>query len=429
MYMDAKEACRLCLTADPNLSYIPIADHEDINEVIWSLSLKSDFSDETLHPAHICDQCSLVLKRFLKLKKKALDSEKILFRSTMNLLNAEMSKVECSEENVKTESKVTPSVVDIKEEEDIPNDEEMYIEYIKPEVEVFPCTVCDKSFHTSKLRRGHMLTHTSQTVKCPQCDKYLKEYLMTKHLRNVHTAKDIPCDIEGCPKLFKLKEVMRRHIKSVHEEARTLCTLCGESVRELHYHLQTCNKDNHEQNTCKICNKQLSCKVSLQTHVNIVHGPQMPETCEVCGKQVKQLASHMKLNHSAEVKKNMPCPDQGCGKMFRTKQTATTHYNRMHLEIKEQCRICSEWLKNLPMHLNQVHKQGKKHVCSHCGKIFYKTSDLKVHIERVHEGKRYSCPMCGKTVSKIKEHMRVVHGVSDVDKDSMQSVTAGEGIY
>ena len=39
---------------------------------------------------------------------------------------------------------------------------------------------------------------------------------------------------------------------------------------------------------------------------------------------------------------------------------------------------------------------------------------------------RYICPECGKTVSKIRDHMKAVHGISDVDKDSITTVTVND---
>ena len=48
-----------------------------------------------------------------------------------------------------------------------------------------------------------------------------------------------------------------------------------------------------------------------------------------------------------------------------------------------------------------------------CGKAFSKKCDVRLHVERVHHGRRYICPHCGKTVSKIREHLRVNHHITD----------------
>ena len=119
-----------------------------------------------------------------------------------------------------------------------------------------------------------------------------------------------------------------------------------------------------------------------------------------------------------------PCTSLGCEEMFKSKQIAAKHLKRVHLGQKDQCPICSEWLKNLSSHLVQVHQMGKKHMCDECGKVFYKGHDLKVHIEKVHEGKKHTCPECGKTVAKIKDHMKSIHGVLYTDIRSVQTVNS-----
>ena len=35
---------------------------------------------------------------------------------------------------------------------------------------------------------------------------------------------------------------------------------------------------------------------------------------------------------------------------------------------------------------------------------------------------RYLCPECGKTISKIREHLKTVHNVSNVNMDKIQCV-------
>ena len=91
------------------------------------------------------------------------------------------------------------------------------------------------------------------------------------------------------------------------------------------------------------------------------------------------------------------------------------HYTCAHTDEKEQCGECGQWLKNLYGHMMTVHKMGKKMPCPECDKIFYKSHDLKVHRERIHEGMRYICPECGAHSSKIREHMRSAHSISEVD--------------
>ena len=280
--------------------------------------------------------------------------------------------------------------------------------------EMLICKICGKAFGAPNQLRNHSQTHTYGMVKCPHCvpDKFMRGFALRKHLRNVHQLmKDIPCEYDGCGKMFKQSFTMRHHVKLVHLKDFILCNLCGSSVRNMHYHKQTCNKNNTYENMCKICEKGFSCKVALETHMETIHGGNTTTTCELCGKEVKNMKSHLKHKHADNMTK-ISCEQPDCQALFKSKTAAVKHLKGVHLGEKQQCHICHEWLKNLPSHLQVTHQQGKKHICDDCGKIFFKACDLQVHVDRVHLGtsKRFSCPECGKSVVKIKEHIKSVHG-------------------
>eukprot|EP00092_Neocalanus_flemingeri_P039646 GFUD01043178.1.p1 GENE.GFUD01043178.1~~GFUD01043178.1.p1 ORF type:complete len:464 (+),score=96.46 GFUD01043178.1:115-1506(+) len=458
MFMNQNETCRLCLSSDMYKSYYSLKDHEDIEHLKASLSLESDLSDISAHPSHICDDCNNVTKSFVKLKKLALEHEAFLIRYKQQIQKIgitaalEIARLDIPEGNSDYHPDNLLGMIkgdDIKEdikselEEWEPNDQDyltdqddnltglqrkkvgIFEEIEKNEKNVIwqKCSLCDKSCRTKKLMRSHMLTHNRELVKCPRCvpDRFVK--VLRKHLKNFHTVKDIPCDYEGCGKVFKTKGVLKWHIKTIHMQERSLCSNCGDSVRDIFYHLQTCDKDNIKKLTCNICEKKLACKLTLNMHMENIHGPPTPlVVCHICAKEVKDIKNHMKVNHSKRPEKKICCQSAGCEMMFRTKQEESNHYNRVHLDLKYQCPICLEWMKNVASHVQQVHQQDKKHVCSQCGKSFFKSSDLKVHIERVHQGKRYICPECGKTVSKIRDHMKALHGLSEIDKSAITTI-------
>jgi len=261
------------------------------------------------------------------------------------------------------------------------NDEE-----VKEDIKT--CTVCGKISSNLKNLRSHMKIHTSRIVKCPICipDKFIKEIGLKKHIKACHKPRDIPCDIPGCTKMFKLKEIMHTHIKNVHNGERKLCPHCGADVINLSYHLEKCNRDNLDHVTCKICLKQYASKTILNLHERTIHGlDNTLKECAVCGKTVKDIRSHMKINHSDTTLRTRQCPVEDCKKMFRTKQEVENHINSIHLDIKSQCSICFLWFKNLSDHIGQVHKGGKKYRCGECDKQFSRNFGLKQHVERVHK--------------------------------------------
>ena len=414
--MDNK-GCRLCLSTEDKRSFYPLVNNEFFQHLKASLALMTDLGDTTIQPSFICDECDDLTKRFINLKKLALENETILIKYQQQILETglknaiEIAKADCSKNHSLVKSEIedcsenscaydtfdTEDFLEehfsaFKKEESGENDDSD----LKPtekdlqfhdgsldndaNVVLETCDVCGKTCATKKLLRSHMLVHTSQMVKCPKCipDRFLKEYVLKRHLKNCHKEADVPCEFPGCEKKFKQKEVMQRHIKSVHMLERTLCSRCGEAVLNLSYHLETCNKDNLKNVTCKICNKQFSSKYILGMHERNIHGPGIvPEICSVCGKAVKDMKSHMKLNHSEKNQRTICCEVEGCAGKFRTNQEVRNHHNRVHLDLKSQCNICLQWFKNVPDHIKQVHEQGRKHVCS---QVSIKSNNISIFI-------------------------------------------------
>ena len=55
--------------------------------------------------------------------------------------------------------------------------------------------------------------------------------------------------------------------------------------------------DQKIERTCDVCRKELSSALNLKQHKIAKHGPGAPEVaCPVCGKHVKYLAMHVKVN-------------------------------------------------------------------------------------------------------------------------------------
>ena len=398
MTAEDSEACRLCLSTEMHRSYSFLLHNNNLEHLQAILALQTDLNDNSIKPTHICDDCDTVIKRFLKLKKVASENELFLIKYQQQILTKGLKAVkeiqerksfEFANEDLNIflpgiENKEIDDISTIKKEDfDVTDCTNEDIEARTSEMNrtVFPnqlsqngevdnylkiCSICGKTCRNKHVLKSHMHIHTSQIVKCPKCipDHFLKGNNLKKHLKNCHKEADVPCEFPGCEKMFKSRDVMLRHIKSVHMLERSICPNCGTAVLNMAYHLETCNVDNLDNVTCKICNKQLSCKLYLSTHERTVHGPPNLEVCTICGKGVKDVKSHTKWKHSENNQKTNCCAVEGCDALFRTKQELRTHNNRVHLDLKTQCEICFQWLKSLPEHMSQVHQQDRKHVCS-----------------------------------------------------------------
>ena len=493
-----QEVCRFCFSRAGNLFSVPLTSLEHLDLLNQWLNLSTDLLDTSVLPRQVCDECSLIINRFINLRDIARRNDSLVFKwqnevgFTQELI---VPQNELTENNVKRrpshhdniyvfkaqqkffqrfEDKIsnasrktddggfqtdipcfiedfnTEKVTDNSKQSDVSNEVKEKDSVINYEIdsskenavndtvpnngtananfvtskplsedpsEIYSCNYCEEICYTQKKLVSHLQTHTQTMVKCPSCvpEKFMTGYALRKHLKNVHKLiRDIPCEYDGCGKLFKQREVMKNHVKYVHLKEYSLCNLCGASVRDRSYHVQSCNKNYISKNICDICSKQLSCKVSLSNHMKTVHGENTTTTCNICGKEVSYMKSHLKHKH-ANPDDNTPkisCKYPDCQALFKSKSSAAKHFKVLHLEEKQQCHVCHLWLKNLRGHLQVTHQRGKKYQCDDCGKIFFRGNHLKVHMAKVHLGTstRFSCPECGKSVVKIKEHIKSVHG-------------------
>ena len=108
------------------------------------------------------------------------------------------------------------------------------------------------------------------------------------------------------------------------------------------------------------------------------------------------------------------CDD--CGHVCYLEQSMLDHKNN---KIKQhQCQICGigkAKLSSLQSHLRFAHgDQTEGHIkCKHCEKTYFKSGDLRRHLEITHLRKiRYHCDQCDfKThaLATYNAHVRVVH--------------------
>lgn len=291
-------------------------------------------------------------------------------------------------------------------------------------LERLQCPECPKTMLGAQRLRIHLQnTHSTETVSCPMCgpERKLKKVNLANHLKEFHKEKEYPCDYKECKVMFKKKRDMKKHIRKIHLGEKELCSECGIPFKDLNYHLRTVHSN--MSHPCELCKKVFVTKESLNLHKKNIHNKlRKKEVCDICAKEVFEVEKHIKYKHSGLVKKSIPCMDPQCDKMFRTKQEVNKHNDAVHLNKKETCPRCDGIYKNLAVHINQYHTGAKKHVCDKCGKAFIKKYDLNVHIDRVHCGRRYICPECGKTISKIKEHLKVVHNKIDVNMEFIKEV-------
>ena len=160
-----------------------------------------------------------------------------------------------------------------------------------------------------------------------------------------------------CPKHFKYKHSVVRHVKMKHTEGAL-----GFSVFK--------KEKQKTNNKCRICEKFFSRKNDLKRHIKNVHATSLVN-CPECTKQFTcniYLKSHMNHVHSAEGLINQFIDEE------KRKQYTYT------------CSMCDKRLKSkgiLLRHIKEKHT-GQRHKCTKCIRSFSSPYYLKHHIEIVH---------------------------------------------
>ena len=382
-------------------------------------------SDCSLYPNHVCQVCCGVINPFLRLRQVVQENERFLLEFQEKIRQSGIAAVQNNHGKDVTESKTEDCLEndDDYDDENIDNTEEAMDEEDEQSDANFNDILCD-------VKQNIKIKDEEEIICCQLCGKSnFSKSGLAKHLRRVHgKVKVVDCEA-GCEAKFGTRSAMKRHVRNVHQDRKTLCNKCGESFKDINYHIKSVHENVNF--PCDQCNKKYLSKQGLDYHIKHSHSDFKKSVCQFCAVEVTDVKNHIKLNHSGKVEKTIPCKDENCDKMFRTKQEARTHYNAGHLNKKEMCPLCGGWYKNLYTHIHQIHQAEKKHICDECGKAFGKKHDLKVHIDRVHLLKRYVCPRCGKTISKIREHLKTVHNVTEVNMDEIKDLKfdseAGKG--
>ena len=235
-----------------------------------ALDLETSLQDPTFLPNHVCSACNGILLSFLNLQTIAIRHEKFLLKHQAKIkefgLNATRTMLDRKEEEAEPESD--------DDMETLIDDDDQDVEKEEPtdEDSVF-CKICGPS-------------------------KIFKKTSLPNHMKNFHKNKDINCEVPGCDAKFKKKADMKKHVRHVHNNEKSLCVQCGDSFKDLNYHMKVFH--DNIRHPCETCEKVFTTKQGLSFHMKNSHGDGKKEVCHICAVEVKHVRHHIKLKHSGE---------------------------------------------------------------------------------------------------------------------------------
>jgi uncharacterized C2H2 Zn-finger protein len=151
------------------------------------------------------------------------------------------------------------------------------------------CDQCGRSFQSSvylkRHHRVHMDTASRLTHMCTMCGKlFVSTSGLNYHMTSVHDKDNIDktdwISCPNCPRVFKKRHQLRKHMPVHTGETCCQCSLCGKPFKSLsalrfHRHVH----DTERANPCPHCEKAFKRRHHLQRHVKIFHpgGKNLPQ--------------------------------------------------------------------------------------------------------------------------------------------------------
>ncbi|XP_053673551.1 zinc finger protein 585A-like [Anopheles nili] len=256
----------------------------------------------------------------------------------------------------------------------------------------YPCTMCEKKFtktkpdsvpcvvRTTTINRVEDKTEGQQYSSVEQQDLG-EEFLIEDSKESTEDTENekllvhlgIASDHEISPNstMPVATETIKMEVEIVNPVISDTATTSSESQVVSHSCTEAVANTNAHQNVCLVCEKVLSSKGNLKSHMS-VHSDEKPFCCEVCGRR------------------------------FAKKHNYNIHMLRHSGKRTHQCSLCDKSFVcsiNLKNHM-RIHSPTKPFACAFCGKKFTYLADKKHH-EYSHTGDYpFCCKNCPRKFTK-----------------------------
>ena len=175
-------------------------------------------------------------------------------------------------------------------------------------------------------------------------------HVSKNHTFKIHTDGLLHCVYEKCDFTTSKRETMKSHRTRMHKnKGKFPCDICGKAL-DCNSTLQLHKSTKHFGELpykCDLCDFRAKSAGVLQSHKRRSHMSHEVTVCHICGKDVQNLANHIKMKHSES--KNVQC--EICGEIYKSH----LKYNHMSLHKRYQvCTICDRVIFSQKLLIGQV---------------------------------------------------------------------------
>ncbi|KAH8237217.1 hypothetical protein KR038_007179 [Drosophila bunnanda] len=256
--------------------------------------------------------------------------------------------------------------------------------------------MCDQQVSSNHLQIRKLSKFNEYLQDCMEA--YVNWNSLYTHKRRTHESSDKQTEkalksgqdwiCQFCSKQCRSKMSLSVHVARSHNNDNVVCSLCNASYKSQDA-LDKHHAYWHEPIECPQCFKIVKNRRNYDTHVNVVHSNKKRYTCGVCEKgfyHKSEMEAHQKLHGQL-----YSC--EKCSFTTRNKKSLSVHVLGQHYKrFAFECKVCNKRFgrrQGLTTHIQRAH--GSKYVCRDyfeggCGRTFVSSSQLNVHVRKVHEG-------------------------------------------
>ena len=161
---------------------------------------------------------------------------------------------------------------------------------------------------------------------------------------------------------FTYQSHLEHHTRTAHLcEKPFVCDVCEKAYTNksgLVFHQRVAHSDTYQHYKCPQCPKMFKYKGTIPKHIAVFHSNETC-VCDQCGLSFKhkdKLRIHRVQVHTENGGKNIPCTD--CDMKFRLKSHMRSHYKSKHLDERNHpCTYCEKTFKvakNLREHIQNI---------------------------------------------------------------------------